>query len=251
MNKVWMAGLAVASVLALSACGGSGSGTTTGTQPTQAPAATTTSDAPAAKTPSAEEILTKVQESLRTATSLELKVSGVQAGQNLEVELVGNREGTNQRLKLKLGDGKGEAEVVTVDGEDYVKADDEFWAANGIPASAAERLRGKYVASGGTQFSSQYNLGKLLDEAETGSLSLQDKLNTKVEEDILDGLPAYKLSSRVGNDDTVMWTETDGDYHLRKVTGTLQDGGTMEMTLDDWNKVEPIAAPPADEVIRR
>lgn len=246
-----MAGFAVAGVLALSACGGgtaTTSGSSAGSDPTQSPTQTQADENK--RTPSSEELLTKVQENLRTATSLKLHVSGTSGGTQAEIEIAGNREGTNQKMQMKIAGGLGEAEIITVAGADYVKGDEAFWTANGVPAAQVGQLEGKYVTRGTTEFSSQYNLGLLLKQAETGGLSLQDKLNTKVEEDTVDGRKAYKLSSRVGNDDTIVWVAADGDNQLIKVTGS-SDGNPMSMTFEDWNDVQPFAAPPESDVIRR
>lgn len=265
MSRVtWLAGLAMAGVVALSGCGG----TTTPAPPagggtTEAPpAATQAPTTPESKIPSSEEVLTKALQEIRTAQSVRIKVSGVQGGQEMTVDIAGNREGTNQRMQMALGNDQGSAEVITVNGEDYIKGDDKFWATQGAGAQAS-MLRDKYVATGDSTVSREINIGKLLDEAGANDLTLGDKLNTKVEEDTVDGTPAFKLSSRVGADDTEIWVTADDKNQILRVKGTFDEttatpgasaspGGKspLDMRFSEWNAVPPVEAPPADQVLR-
>ncbi|MDO5498686.1 MAG: hypothetical protein Q4F67_03285 [Propionibacteriaceae bacterium] len=238
----WLAGLAVAGVLALSACGG-----TTTPAETDNPAATQTQ----AELPSSEEVITNAMEEMRTAQSVRIHLVGPMEGKQSTVDIAGNREGTNQRTELKLDNDGGHAEIITVDGKDYIKADRAFWTSQDPAAGAqTDLLEGKYIGTGEASFSRDMNVGTLLDEAAAGDLSLQDKLNTKVEEDTVDGTPAYKLSSRVGGDGTVVWTTADDKNQILKVTDTDENGEHRELTFSDWNAVETFETPPADQILQ-
>lgn len=244
MGRMWIAGLAVAGMVLVSGCGGATTPTPASTPGgEQAPAATTDNQ----KTPSAEELLNTMKESMNTATSLRIKVRGTMEGQPATVELAGQRDGSNQTATIDLGENKGNAEVVTVDGKDYIKGDRAFWSAQGAGEQAGQ-LEGKYVNSNDTTMSKQFNVGMFLEEAQKFEVSLGDKVNTRVERDTVDGVETYKLSSRVGEQDSVLWVTADGKAQLVKANG-MEQGQPMEMHLSEWNEVSPVSAPPADQVV--
>ncbi|MFV0460537.1 MAG: hypothetical protein ACK5MT_17415 [Actinomycetales bacterium] len=229
-------------VAALSACGtGSDSGSDTSTSTS---ASETTTSETAAETPSVGELLDTMRASANAATSAKLAGSLTQAGKPMTLELAGSRDGTNQSATVTL-DG-GTAQILTVDGKDYVKADRAFWESQGV-GQVADMVGSKYLTSD-QRFSGDYTLGALLDEMFASEFTAADSLNTTVEAVDLNGSPAYKLTQTEGTDSTELWVSADGQANLLRIQG-IYDGGPLQLSFSDWNAVAPFTAPPADQVL--
>lgn len=240
--KTWLAGAAAIALLA-TGCGG---GATTTAPPAGQPAATT--EAPA-KVPAADQLLQGMLDSFKTAQSARVSGEMAEQGQAFTFDLAGDRAGTNQEVKIEYA-GQGNAEIRTVDGQDYIKGDKTFWTSQGgLTEDQAAQVEGKYIA-GPAEFAKNLNVGMLLDEMQKVQLSVTDRINTKVEEDTVEGQKVWKLTQRIGGDDSTVWISADGKNHLVKIT-TVYEGAPMDMNFAEWDAVQPFEAPPADQVLRR
>lgn len=265
-RSTWMAGLALTGVLAMSACGGGDADpAVTPTAPpapatsaapptsTPSPAATSASATPTASptqepVPTADDLLAKSERFLDSATSARFKIIAVQAGQPRTVDVAGQRDGNNQKANLESGDA-GNAEVLTVDGVDYIKGDERFLSAIGGESSAA--LVGKYVTTGGATMSQGLNLNSALQQLESAELSLGTNYDDiMVSEDMVDDVLMYRLSNQSGGKNIHRWVTADDEARLVKATGVDGDGQEVEMHFSEWNSIEPISAPAEGDIVR-
>lgn len=241
ITMTWIASAAVVATVA-SGCGG---GATMFGQPAAPPSAT----APAReKVPRSDQLVQGALDSLKKAKSARMSYKGTVGGQTVTAEIAGNREGTNQQVKINSGD-TGSMTILTVDGQNYIKASKAFWSSRGgLSERQAKQVADKFVATQSSEVSEEMKLDTFLNQVQTHQVNAADMYNTKVEEDSVNGQKAYKLTQRIGTDDATVWISADGSYHLLRVTGTIE-GQTQELAFADWNAVQPFEAPPNDQIV--
>lgn len=194
--------------------------------------------------PSASDLYAQMQKASAEATSVRIVGSLTVDGKATQIDLRGTRDGSNQTITM-TEEGAGTATFLTVDGQEYLKADRAYWAAIGAEETA-DVVGDKFVPTGNVELGNVLNPGVLLDEMFADEDAFN--LSTKVEEGDLDGQAAYRVSDRVGSDGTELWVSADGKAHLLKIAGPFE-GQPMSLAFSEWNAVEPVTAPPADQLV--
>lgn len=240
MKMRWVVGCVAAALVLTSCSAGTGSGAGGGTDPTA-------SSSPTHSTlPSAAELFNGALAEVNTATSVRITVSGMRGGNQVAMEVAGVRDGSNQVLRIAQGEGKGVAEVITVDGKEYVKGDLAFWTATqGVPRAKAKQFVGKYALVKGTAYSRQWN-GDVFLKPLSNIGQVGDGLTFPVTEVVENGAPMYQVTL---NADNAQWYDRDAPRHLRRTVAT-KGSDRSDMTYSDWNAVPLVTAPPADQVVR-
>lgn len=138
----------------------------------------------------------------------------------------------------------GTAEIVSADGETFLKGDDAFWT--GLAGPAAEQILSvigdrwaKMPASDAEDFAELCDLDSFLDEMEDDE-NIDDAEKGETEE--IDGQEALEITGPDEDDKNAtdhLWVATEGDHYILKFTST---GGEEpgEFTFTDYN--EPVDA---------
>lgn len=163
----------------------------------------------------------------------------------VQIDIAGDRAGKNTRAIVN--DGTGAIEILTAGGQTYLKADKAYWTKNGTPANA-KLAAGKYikVPTGSAAGTGIPTVGKLLDQLFATNISTADKLNTKVKKTVVNGVPAYLMTTKA--DDTKIYVSADGKALLMRVVGSKGQQTTLDFT--EWNAVPPMSAPAADQLAK-
>ena len=132
--------------------------------------------------------------------------------------------------------GGQEVQLVVVDGEVFMQAVAEFWAAQGAPPQVADRLDGVWVAvpaetAGGLQ---DLTVAGLVDELRSDDAS--------VEEDVvaaeLDGEPVWEIRFSDGSSALIA---AEGEPYPLQMTNSGDEPG--ELRLSEFGAIAPIEAP--------
>jgi len=194
--------------------------------------------------PSAKALYEQMRKSVAAAENVRIKGGVTTSGSKLTIDVAGDRDGRNSRALVN--DGTGEAELLTVGGDVYVKADGGYWTKNGS-AALARVAAGKYVKiPAGSGLTDALRVSKLLDGVFT-DLPLAGALE-KVSQTDLGGKPAYLLTDRVGAGGGKIYVSADGKANLRRIVSTKGSPGILDFT--EWNAVPPFRAPPVSQQIR-
>jgi predicted heme/steroid binding protein len=194
--------------------------------------------------PSAKALYEQMRRSVAAAKSVRIKGTVNSNGSKLTIDVAGDRDGKNARALVN--DGTGQAELLTVGGDVYVRADAAYWTKNGS-AALAKVAAGKYVKiPAGTGLTDTLKVSKLLDGIFT-DLPLAGALQ-QVERTDLGGTPAYLLTDRIGAGGGKIYVSADGKAYLLRIVSTKGNPGVLEFT--EWNSVPPFSAPPASQQIK-
>ncbi len=236
--RVVASALVAVTVIGLSGCslipgGLSGSGPAAGASSTQA-------------IPGAEELWTAAQASMKAATSVEIKGTATNNGTTIPVDMAGARDGSN--AKVTVSQNGWTAEIIMVSGVAYVKGNEAYWTMAGVPQERAQAIGTKYVKTTSMDVS-KMTVGAMLDGLATINFNLVDKVNIKVDQGDLAGVPAYVLSQRLSTNqgDLKAWVSADGKANLLKLT-VVGGANPTDLDFSDWNSVKPFSAPPADQI---
>ena len=231
--------LAAVAAVGMAGCGGAKAGVA-GSEPSTAAASSTQ------PIPGAEELWTAAQASMKAATSVRIKGTATNKGVTIPVEMAGTRDGSNAKVVVSQNDWT--AELIMISGTTYVKGNAAYWTMAGVPAARVQAIGTKYVRTTAMD-TSKMDVGAMMDELATINFNLVDKLNIKVEQADLAGVPAYVMSQRVSTSqgDLKAWVSAEGKANLLKL---IVVGGENPTDLDfsDWNAVAPFTAPPADQI---
>jgi len=167
-------------------------------------------------------------------------------GQKLGVDLLVTTSGD---CKGSFTAGEGRAQILSADGQAYMKPDKAFWEAQApSQADQIEALVGdKWVAipsgSGLEQVCDLDGLLKSFDE--------DDPTNkpTAAAADTVDGQDAIKLSGKDSDGTPVSaWVASDSPHYILKIQQT--EGDTpLAITFSDFDQTLSVTAPPSDEVV--
>jgi hypothetical protein len=227
--------LLAAVVMTLSACGpGTAAGSGTGGR-SSGPSST------AGLPPTAAAVYRLMRKSGAAATSVHVKGDYTDNGQPLQLDVAGDRAGTTMRLLVNFGSGP--IEVLKVNEDFYLKADVTFWTRLDSVA-VAKVAAGKYVKvpAGSAAGMGDFRVGTLLDQVFEEDIPSADKLNTAVQTTIIDGVPAYLMTSKVGSDAKI-YVSADGRARLLRT----QSAKTGVLSFSEWDSVAPAGAPPAEQ----
>jgi len=228
--------VAAAVALSMSACAST----------TTADKAKTSSSASAAKTvPSAKVLYEMMRKNAAAAKSFRIKGEITTGGRKLTIDVAGDRDGKNTRALIK--DGTLEAELLTVAGGVYVKANAAYWTKN-ANAATAKVVSGKYVkVPAGAGVMDDLKVGSFLDGVFAKDLP-QAGAQQKVEATNLGGVPAYVLTDKVAGDNSKLYVSADGQARLMRLVSAKVNIGTLDFT--EWDAVAPMNAPSADQLVK-
>jgi hypothetical protein len=193
--------------------------------------------------PTAKVLYETMRKNVAAAKSVRIKGGVTIGGKKLTIDIAGDREGKNTRALVS--DGTGEAELLTVGGSIYIKADTAYWTKNGS-AAAAKVAAGKYVKVPAGTGVGDLKVGTLLDGAFT-DLPLAGAFQ-KVEATDVDGTPAYLLADRLSPQDGQIYVSADGKARLLRIVSVKANAGTLDFS--EWDAVPPKSPPPADQLVR-
>ena len=229
--------LTAAVALSLSAC------TSTPAPGKAKTSSSSTATSAATTAPTAATVYQLMRKSGAAAKSVHIRGAFTDKGQKLQIDIAGDRAGKNMRALVN--DGNGQVEILTAEGNVYVKADAAYWTKNGS-AAIAKVAAGKYVkAPASASGLDALKVGTLLDQIVASDMSSADKLNTKVQTTVVDGAPAYLMTTKVG-EDAKIYVSADGRARLLRVEGPKSQPGTLVFT--QWDAVAPVSAPSADQL---
>jgi hypothetical protein len=195
--------------------------------------------------PSAADVYQQIRTSAAEAKSVHVKGAFTENGKTLQIDAAGDRAGTN--TTVIVNDGTGKLEVLTVNGNYYLKADAAFWSKNGS-AAVAKLAADKYVKVPASMAAgmSDLKMGALLDKILAKDMSTANKLSTNVEKTELNGVPAYVLTDKIGSDGSKIYASADGQARLMRLVGPKSEGS---LDFTEWDAVPPVSAPPADQIV--
>ena len=235
--------LALCSTVAvsLSACGSAA----TPTGPANAGSTVSTTRAfPSA--PSAVTIYYQFRKSIKTSTSVHIKASYTDQGQQVRLDIAGDTDGRTSRAYVS--DSHGEFEVLNVDGTTYLKAGAAYWTKNGS-AAMAKIAAGRYFKApvGLIPGIDDLKVRPLMDKLFAEDMSSADKVDTTVGTTDVDGVSAYLLTTSNGQG-TKVYVSTDAERRLLRVVTPKKRDGTLNfgegtLNFSEWDAVAPVSAP--------
>jgi hypothetical protein len=196
----------------------------------------------ATRGPSATEVYQQMRASAVAAKSVHIKGSFIDNGKKLQIDVAGDRAGTNSRVIVN--DGTETIEILSVNRGYYFKADAGFWTKNG-GAAVAKLTAGKYVKVPAASASDMGNLkiGTLLGQILAKDMSAVQNLTTKVQQTAVGGVPAYLMTDKVGSDGSKIYVSADGRARLLRLQGPK-----ASMDFTQWDSVPPVSPPRADQI---
>ena len=209
--------------------GGCGDSATPDAASSGSPSATASSSPAAPAEPSMGELYTKVRAASLAAKSGHLSGTVTQGGEKTTLDVAGLADGSNQKLVVGVGDGKGKAEILTVGGKYYMSGDKRFWKEQ----------------TGDAKELGDLSLGALLKEMfEQSELSTLEKLTSTVETRTEDGATVWVASDGTGSE---IWVDPKTELPVKIVVSGADAG---ELTFDSWNSAKKVAAPPAKSIVK-
>ncbi|HET9498643.1 MAG TPA: hypothetical protein VFO98_00125 [Marmoricola sp.] len=169
-----------------------------------------------------------------------------------------NNDGKKTSLKLSadtdgncvgtLGQDGAEADIISVGGASYIKADEAFWKAQAGPSAEQiiSLLDGKWAklpSSAGT-FSEFCDLDSFLDE-----INQDDDAGTVVTKGDLEeigGKQALEIKSKADDGTTHGWVAAEGKHYFLRMEMGGKDKGSFDFS--DFNKAVDAKAPSEDNV---
>jgi hypothetical protein len=178
------------------------------------------------------EVATLAADALEEAGSVRMSGTMTTDGEEGEVDL--QLQGDDAAGTITLGGL--EIELISVDGDVYMKADPEFWASFGMPEEAAAEFDGKWVAVPGDAASdfADFSLTGIADELR----SSDDDIKDETTKDELDGDSVVIVEQEDGSQLVV--ADDDPSYPL-ELRGGGDDEGTL--TFSDHGEEQDISAP--------
>jgi hypothetical protein len=199
----------------------------------------------AVERPPLGDLYAQVKAATLGATSVHLHSDAVENGKRSVYDVVGRLDGTNQRVR-RTAEGEGTVEFLVVGGKAWEKGDAAALRSQGLSAAEIAASAGKYVEMSPAEAKElddpSSGLAKIFS---TGEVSFLDQANTVVEDVTEQGVPAWKLSDRVGSEGATWIVSADGKAHLLKIVATSTDPGTDVFT--EWDAVPPFTPPLAKD----
>jgi hypothetical protein len=190
-----------------------------------------------------------VEKDMATLTSLRLSGSLKDNGDNITFDLASDTDGN---CAGTFGTGDGQAQVLSVGGVSYMKADDAFWRAQA--GAGADQvialLQGKWAKlpadSGGNPFAEFCDLDNFI-----GQLFKKDDSSEKVTKGKVTkvaGKDALEIVVVDSDGTNHVFVATEGKHYVLKAekSGSSQDG---TLTLSDFDKKVDAQQPADTEVV--
>jgi hypothetical protein len=234
--KTWQAVLGgVATTALLAACGGGGSDDASGESGSSF----------AEESPQA--ILDAAEKDMKALETVRLDGTMNQGGEELTFEMAVSTSGD---CEGSIGVQGGKAEILSVDGQSWMRPDEAFWKASaGESAAMITGLVGdKWVVLSGDDgdFAELCDLDELLSDMGDDE-DAADPTTEGTEE--LDGTEAVKVASETDEGDPVtVWVAVDEPHHLLKMEVTEgEEPGVI--TFSDFDEELDVQAPADEETI--
>ena len=192
---------------------------------------------------SATDIVKQSSTDMGKLKSMHIAADITSSGQAITLDLSLDTDGN---CTGEVGVGGGKAQVVSVDGDSWFKADEAFYQENaGDQADAVLELVGdKWVADPQGQFASFCDLDELLKQiGDTGNLK---DVKTDGTEDV-DGDEAVKIVGSEDGNDTTAFVATDEPHYILKIEVSGDDEGVA--TLSDFDEAVEPEKPADDEIV--
>lgn len=191
---------------------------------------------------SVKKIEAQVKKDMASVKSLTMNGSFSQDGTTTTLELSADTRGN---CVGTLGTAGGSAQVLSLDGASYIKADEKFWTAQAGPQGAqiGSVLGDKWakLPAGAGGFDQFCDLDNFLDELGTDD---DDAKVTKGQLKEIDGQQALELTSSDSEGTSTGWVSAEDEHYFLRLEKKGTGGGSF--TFSDFN--EPVEADkPADE----
>ncbi|WP_318306339.1 hypothetical protein [Amycolatopsis solani] len=239
MRRLSLAAALAAGTLALTACSGtSGTAVPAAAGSSSAAAAAATSTAPPAL--EAAKVGSAVAEAAKQATSVRVKGTMADDGNNINLDLQLNQDSASGTV---VKDGL-EIPVLRVGDKYFFRFTESLVKQAGIPASVGKKLTGKWVPSTaqiGAGIADAFKVFldyKSFTENTVGELA--SSTFTGGEPTTLGGVPALNFTSTDGT----ATVAADAPHYLLR----MQDPKSGTIEFSDWNKPATVQAPPASEI---
>lgn len=188
-------------------------------------------------------IASAAKRSARSATSAHLVSHQGKGVATTDITITGRVDGSNQRVLLRRGTMN--SELLTVGAQTYVKADEQTWRAQQVPASMAKTFAGKYVKGSTSEMGNNASIEQFLDRLfGSTSSSKSTRANTKVARVTHQGQDALRLTHTSG---AVLIVSADERHLPLQATGGEQN--PLRVDFSRWNQVKDHTAPPASQVV--
>jgi hypothetical protein len=233
--RVFTIGLAGCAALALASCDPSGNNSASGTS------GASSSATGAANEPSASSLVSSMQSSVRSASSVHvsglLSRNGVPLGVDLNVARNGDVAGTIRQHGIPL-------QVIATNGKIYIEATPAFLREVRVPAAACASACGKWIAltqGEASQLAGHFSMQNLVTPLASG----QAPKLTSAGSTTVGGQPAWLL--RAGDGSTVAVSSSGKHYPLRSSSGGSPH---QVVTYSHWNTAPAPKAPPASQLLK-
>ncbi len=192
---------------------------------------------------SAADIIKAASDDMSKLKSVHIAADIATGGENITLDLTLDTDGN---CTGEVGVGGGKAEVLSVDGDSWFKADETFYReqAGEQADQVLEVVGDNWVADPNGQFSSFCDLDELLKEiGDPENVEDAEKDGT---EDV-DGDEAVKIVGTEEGSDTTAFVATDEPHYILKVAVTGDDEG--EATFSEFDEEVDAEAPAEDEIV--
>lgn len=191
----------------------------------------------------------------RAATSVEVSMEAGEEGAKQTMTYRGSNDSPDYYMAMS-DPSKGEVEILAVDGVSYMKASEEYWTSQG--GMTTDLLAGlgvvdRWVKSPEPPQDKPFDVSSIFAEegSPLGSLSA---LASEVKEEDFEGQQAFAIRDRVDKDAACVYVSAEDDHHPVAFTGPASVvnpslTGAAVMRFSNWNNIEPVTAPAAEEVV--
>ena len=178
------------------------------------------------------------------AAALSVHITGTYAdmGQQVQLDVAGDRAGATMRMLVNFGSGV--IEILKVNNDFYLKADAAYWTRLYGSAAIAKSAAGKYVKvpAGSAAGMGDFRVGALLDQVLAEGMSAPDQLKPTVQRTVVDGVPAYLVTAKTG--DVTFYVSANAQGRLLRAASSKS--GTMDFA--QWDSVMLTGPPPTDRL---
>ncbi|MEU1024431.1 hypothetical protein ABZ366_20500 [Streptomyces sp. NPDC005904] len=188
---------------------------------------------------SADKIAKKASAASKDAGSFRVSGKGEQDGKAIKVDFSVAKSG---ECKGKMdGGAQGAAELLVVDGNQYMKGDEAFWKDAMGGGSQASRLKDKWVKTPNQKKEGACQADDMFKSGELKGLKREKDAE-------VDGKTAAVLTKTKSGKKSTFYVATEGKPYFLKVVNTGKDDpGTMYFS--DYGKPVEVKAPPAGEIM--
>lgn len=198
---------------------------------------------------SGTEIAEDAVAAMKDVKSLRIKGDVTEDGKVMSLDFT--VDGTTGNCSGSFGQDGQKADLISLDQEQYMRADGAFWKAQADNAEQgnqmATMLGGKWVKipTSAEDFGELCDIDELLGEF--SEAPEKDEKVTKGEVEEVAGVDAIALTGDDDGEKATVWVAVDGEHYIVKVEIEGDEPGTLEfLDIDDPAEIK---APPASDVV--